>query len=362
MIQSILSNLAIILMMHLVMSMLMSYKKQLSARFVYVATILLVSMSVISMFYLPIRFGGFLLDMRFIPLVFYGYFWGWKMALPPLLIAALWRFFMGGDGAIPGIIFGMVAPTLLALIFHHRSKIEGEYLHKILLILACWFICDFPIVFFIPGGVEIFQRIGLLRLTTFVGTSIIWYSFIMLERQRSSLNERLQKLAGEDPLTRLLNKRRFYEVAKEKIESDGSMGFIAMMDIDHFKNLNDTYGHVVGDDILIKVGRVLKESEIEDVLVGRYGGEEFIIYLGNSNFESAARTLDEIRTKIRNIRLILENGKTIGITVSAGLAEIEKDAHILSTVDHADKLLYLAKKNGRDRVLTYRDVSFLKTS
>jgi len=361
MLQSILSNISIVLLMHLVMSMLLNMRKELSERTIQLAMILLVSSSVIVMFYLPINFDGYKLDMRFIPLVFLAYIWGWKYALPTLVIASLWRLVMGGDGAIPGIIFGMVGPTLLALIFHSRSKLHGRYIEKLLLITLCWFVSDFPIIFIMPNGYEIFKDISFIRSSTFIITAVILYTFIVLERQRSTLNEQLQRLAREDSLTKLLNKRGFYEIINEKVKNKQSKHYMAMMDIDHFKHLNDTYGHIIGDHVLVQVAKILKQYGNKDLKIGRYGGEEFIIYIGNLSFEQAKQTLEDIRQEIKNSGFRFEQGK-INVTVSIGLAELEPHSPILQTVNQADKYLYAAKKNGRDRVVTSQDLSIVKYS
>lgn len=348
--------------MHLVMSMLVNFREEISTRIIDLAITLIVSGAVITIFYLPINFDGYMLDMRFIPLVFLAYIWGWKLGIPALVIVSTWRLFMGGDGTVPGILFGMIGPTFLALAFHHRAKLQGKHLERILLILSCWLICDLPIIFLLPNGLEIFKGIAFVRSVTFVGTAIILYSCIVLERQRRTLNEKLQKLAGEDPLTKLLNKRRFYEIMKEKVKKEGTTHYLAMLDIDHFKKLNDTYGHVIGDDVLTKVGRILKKYEHDDLRIGRYGGEEFIFFIGNSSFEEASQILEQIRTEISDTCFILEQGKTIKITVSIGLANIERDSHILQSINQADKNLYLAKKNGRNRIVTSMDATCIKTS
>lgn len=363
MIQSVLSNLAIILLMHLFIGISVNARKELTDGVFRMSIILIISAAVISMFYLPISYGEYQLDMRFIPLVFLAYLWGWKYVLPTLLIVSLWSFLMDGSGVMLGIIFGMVGPTLLVLAFHHRAKLKGKHIEKIVLVIACWFISDVPIIFLTPNGFEMFKEIAVLRLCTFVATAIILYIFIMHERQRRMLNERLQKLVGEDPLTRLLNKRRFYEVLEEKLKNKNlSHHYIAMLDLDHFKRLNDTYGHIIGDDVLIKVGQLLKRYEQEHLKIGRYGGEEFILYIGNESVENVVKKMEEIRTDIEETCFILEEGKKIRVTASIGLAPIEEDVHIYQSIHHADKNLYLAKKNGRNQVVSAWNITKMKTS
>lgn len=348
MLQSILSNIAIILLMHLTMSMLLNLRERISPRILSFSIISLVSCAVIAIFYLPIQFGEYWLDMRFIPLIFLAYIQGPTVTLPALLITCTWRFFIGGAGMLPGIVFGMILPTLLALSLHHRSRLQGHYLEKISVVIVCWFLCDFPIIFFIPNGYEVFSRIASIRCFSFVATAIILYTFIVLERQRSSLNDQLHKLAGEDPLTKLLNKRRFFEMLKEKVDTHDSEHYVAMIDIDYFKRLNDTYGHVIGDDILCKTGEILKKYERDNLIIGRYGGEEFIVFIGDATLEHAKKVAENIRQEIRTTVFLLDNGVAIHITVSIGLAKLNRHSPLLHIVNIADQNLYKAKKNGRD--------------
>ncbi|RUL51648.1 GGDEF domain-containing protein [Lysinibacillus antri] len=349
MFQSILSNLAIILLTHLIMSMLMHYRKRITSFTYHTLSIILVSCSIIAMFYLPIRFGDFWLDMRFIPLVFFAYFHGWKIAISSLIIAGFWRFLMGGDGMVPGILFGMIGPTLLALAFHSRANIESNYLEKLSLLIGCWLICDIPIIFAMPNGLEVFKDIAFIRSISFIITGIIWYIFIMQNRQLKYLYDELEKQAGEDPLTKLLNKRKFFDVVTDKVKSLKPNHYIAMVDIDHFKNINDTYGHLIGDKILIDVAHILKDYETKFIQVGRYGGEEFIIYIGNTTNEDAKKLIEQIHKKIKEHEFIIDEYQHIKITASIGLASLEDNSTLLHTVNKADINLYRAKQSGRNR-------------
>lgn len=349
MIQSILSNLAIILLMHLTMSTVYNFQRKIKPIVLKVITILLNSASVIILFYLPIQLiEGYFVDMRFIPLVFLAYIQGWKLAIPSLLIAATWRFFMGGAGMPPGIIFGMVLPTLVALAFHPRSKLKKRYVEKIFVIVLCWFVCDFPIIFIVPNGLEIFQDTALIRITSFVITAIILYTFIMQDRQRRFLNHQLMKMADEDPLTKLLNKRKFFEVIEEKLKILKPNHYIAMIDIDHFKKVNDTYGHLFGDKILCEVANLLKKYENRNIVISRFGGEEFILYFGETDYETTKLILEEIRREIKNTTFIFNEKIPVTITISIGLAPLKSEHNLIESIYFADQNLYKAKQSGRD--------------
>ena len=180
MIQSILSNLAIILFMHLIMTVIVGNRKRLPDQLFFIFIVLLFSGAVISIFYLPITFGeGYRVDLRLIPLMFLAYMRGWKVTLPVLLIVSVWRFFEGGVGAVPGIIFGMVGPTLFTLAFYKPSKLLNHYIEKFVIVTGCWFISDFPIVYLVPNGLDIFEQIFIGRYLSFLGVSIILYAFII---------------------------------------------------------------------------------------------------------------------------------------------------------------------------------------
>lgn len=351
MLQSILSNLAIILLLHLTMTFLLSTKDKLSSLLFYLLRIIVISASVIAMFYLPIRFNNYWVDMRMIPLVFFAYIQGGKVAIPALIISSVWRFFMGGDGMIPGILFGMIGPTLLALLLHLRYQPVGYYFEKIGLIIVCWLISDLPIIFLMPSGLEIFKSIALIRSTSLVATAIILYTFIILERQRRTLNIKLIKLADEDPLTKLLNKRKILETIYEQMYLLSPDHYIAMMDIDFFKKINDTYGHVIGDEVLIKVSEIFKQYETDTIKIGRYGGEEFIVYMGNTTYHHAKSIIEEIQEKVKTTAFPSNSDSPIHITLSIGLATLTMDAPLIHSINQADKNLYRAKKSGRDCIV-----------
>lgn len=236
MFQSILSNLAIILLGHLLMNTLISYKERLSKALLNICIVLLFSGVIITMLYLPISFGEYWLDLRLLPLIFLALFRGWKITLPILIIASCWRLFMGGDGAVPGTMFGMVLPTFFALLFYKRNVTQSVNVKILLIITICWFISDFPIIFFIPNGWEIFKSIFLIRYGSFVGVAFIYYGFILLAYKNEYYKNKMEFLASHDPLTSLLNRNSFIEIVEEKVNESQLNHYIALIDIDHFNN------------------------------------------------------------------------------------------------------------------------------
>ena len=352
MIQSILSNLAIILLGHLFMSMLMSQKKRLSEKVLSICVVLLFSIVIISMFYLPIEIDGYNFDLRLIPLIFLAIFRGWKIALSTLIIVCTWRYFMGGVGTLPGILAGMIGPTLFVLLFYSFKKEVGNIYEKIFVITICWFISDFPIVFIIPNGWEVFKGFFLIRYTSFLIVAFTYYAFIKAEHNKEYYKKQLERLAWHDPLTNLLNRSKFIELIETQRNTPMKNQFIALIDIDHFKKVNDTYGHLVGDNVLIQLSSIFAERMKQNMIVARYGGEEFIVYLEASTFEEAIVTLEHLRQQVRSIPFEIDDKHHIHLSISIGLAQLEKHTMLKDVIHTADQHLYVAKERGRDQLIS----------
>ena len=128
---------------------------------------------------------------------------------------------------------------------------------------------------------------------------------------------------------------------------------VVMLDIDHFKSVNDTYGHLFGDKVLINLaGTLSKEVRRQDIL-GRYGGEEFLIILPETTGDAAAALMERCQRKIADIPYDDGSGSSpVSVTISAGIAEFNTDDHsIEDLIGRADRALYRAKENGRDQVV-----------
>ncbi len=170
-------------------------------------------------------------------------------------------------------------------------------------------------------------------------------------------NERLLVLATTDSLTGLANRRHFLEKLHEEIARSQRYGrpcAVAMIDADHFKGVNDTHGHEVGDRVLQKLSNIMS-GEVRDVdCVGRLGGEEFAILLPETNLQGGAAFCERLLSKIRNAE-VETNGDVLRFTVSIGLTEVAKGETKTDVIlNRADEALYEAKENGRDRVVVHR--------
>lgn len=163
----------------------------------------------------------------------------------------------------------------------------------------------------------------------------------------------LNTLIMKDTLTSLYNRRYIDRTLPEEIArcNDKNPLSIAMIDVDHFKSINDTYGHNAGDIIIKKLGQILSNSIRNDTdWAARYGGDEFLICLPNTDNKKAYKVLERIRKNVEKINIKIENIK-IKVTVSGGLYTLNNN--ILAPVDlikYADDKLYNAKEQGRNRI------------
>ena len=164
--------------------------------------------------------------------------------------------------------------------------------------------------------------------------------------------EELEHLASVDPMTKLYNRRYFYDVAKHIIDvakREKTDISLAMIDIDFFKKINDQYGHQVGDKVIIKLSNLLLEKTRQSDIVCRFGGEEFLLLLPNTNKDGAFNLAEQIRQNVFDMQINLE-GKKFGFTVSIGISQVDLNKDLDYTINLADKALYSAKNMGRNIV------------
>jgi diguanylate cyclase (GGDEF)-like protein len=172
--------------------------------------------------------------------------------------------------------------------------------------------------------------------------------------------EELKVLASTDSMTKLYNRRYFSDIS-EKTFTESKITqtniVLIMLDIDNFKNVNDTYGHHIGDKVIIAIAEILKGSTRKSDIVCRYGGEEYMIMLPKGNLDKSLEIAENIRELVSHLGIEYREGKTLHPTISIGIAEtnIIVDANIETAINKADNALYEAKRSGKNKVVIYRD-------
>ncbi|MBN2735698.1 MAG: GGDEF domain-containing protein [Spirochaetales bacterium] len=200
-----------------------------------------------------------------------------------------------------------------------------------------------------------------------------------LHKELQTTYKRLEATSRIDYLTNLLNRRtlinsigneikrimRLEEKASFHTQENKKEPLVteflghyacAFIDIDHFKNINDTHGHGIGDEVLKKLGEILIKNLRSTDICGRYGGEEFLIALADTNSRDAMIPLEKIAKIIKKTNFRDDLGELFNITISAGISEYyQSDSSYTDMINRADKALYYAKNNGRDMVICYEN-------
>lgn len=196
----------------------------------------------------------------------------------------------------------------------------------------------------------VFTYASVLLTVAYLGSYIAGLRLNLKEK-----NRQLGELAARDPLTQLPNRRSLMdqlsqEVARvERRSADENALCVSMLDVDHFKRINDNWGHDAGDAVLCRISNELRKIMRQGDFLGRFGGEEFVVILPESTLAAAQRAAQRIQDCVANLSFAeLPDGERV--TVSQGLAIYQPGERIDTTLKRADEALYIAKENGRNQV------------
>lgn len=186
--------------------------------------------------------------------------------------------------------------------------------------------------------------------------SLLLYRYFMVNqhnRELQKVNKKLQQLSHSDQLTGMHNRYYLHEAFENELSryKRYQHGFaIVMLDIDHFKHINDNFGHVTGDDVIRRFGQLLCDHVREQDVVGRWGGEEFLILCPETDLAGARSLAEHLRTLIRRNDFAIDN---MNVTASFGVTDYRENEAIEACIQRADQALYQAKDGGRDRTVAY---------
>lgn len=180
--------------------------------------------------------------------------------------------------------------------------------------------------------------------------------FLSADRMEAAYHETIYKIMTTDGLTQAYNKRYFLEVAEREFlrsQRSGQPLAVLMIDADRFKAVNDTYGHLAGDEVLSELSRRIRSLLRRDEVLARYGGEEFILLLPDTPLAEACAVGERVRRAVAEHPFQTEQA-ALEVTVSIGVAttELSSLASVAELIEHADQCLYAAKQAGRNRVLS----------
>ena len=266
----------------------------------------------------------------------------------------------------PATIAGYVSLVTLALILFERKVVYLTSIPITCFILICIGLSLTGKVVYAPIYSQQLQSMPLFENEFWVYCMLFFYvpifftSIILFEillTQWRKREQTIQQISLIDPLTGIYNRRKISESIEATKEQQQPFSII-LLDLDYFKNINDRFGHDVGDMVLKQVASILNENIFEPDCVGRFGGEEFIILIHDSQLRQVINIAEQCRKLIENEIIILEPNQTFKITASFGIAVSTNP--FLSTkeeiIRQADQALYLAKRNGRNQVRHFFEI------
>ena len=237
------------------------------------------------------------------------------------------------------LLFGILEKTIQHISQKDRNTIFSKYIavkyeRKM----------DYTLLFQILGAVLVIMLIGVYHNQ----------KLSRMNKKLKVLQKKLQIQANNDPMTNLYNRRYFHDIADQLFEiakrEKHGIGII-MIDIDNFKLVNDTYGHNIGDNVIKNLANLLSMHTRASDIVTRFGGEEFVILLPNTNLVGTQRIASKIRSIVETYVIELDNEKTLQFTISLGITTVlQQDTDIEDALKRSDKALYEAKESGKNKV------------
>ncbi len=258
---------------------------------------------------------------------------------------------MGLRTLIASVSFSLIylAAALIAAKNGQRNRPEQTLLATVLALMMVLLYVPFVAFQTLPL-MSVFRASAIVVQSLFsfitLGTMLTLFLFEEIEWHR------LRSI--QDELTGAFNRRHFKEQVQQKLKQSKQKSMVALVDIDHFKQINDSYGHDIGDSVITYVVRHLESLALTDCLVARYGGEEFAIFASENDFERVSQALDSVRDAI-SVGFHVEQ-QPLKVSVSIGAVIFESSHEYGEVLRQADKALYQAKQQGRNRIML-QDVS-----
>jgi diguanylate cyclase (GGDEF)-like protein len=287
----------------------------------------------------------------------------WRIWLPVALVVV--SFYFLREAHAPRLILGpLIFTGQCVLVLHallqkrHETIGRGQHFVAVAFVLV---IAIFVLRFLglATGSVETLSLLasnpvqGATFLVSIVCLIILSLGLVVMTKERS--DERNRVLAMQDELTGLTNRRSILDALEQQLamaRRSGQSLSLLMLDLDHFKRVNDSFGHLAGDAVLRQVAAGVGSRLRAQDIAGRYGGEEFLVILPGTTVDGAVQLAEELRKSIAADRIETGDGRAITITISIGVSGgvPAPDQRVEDLIGASDQALYRAKENGRDRV------------
>ena len=272
------------------------------------------------------------------------------ISLEVILHALLAVYYLGWDS---GFHYYLV-PMIMFIFFNPKQTAPAIIFEALVIFVLYMFLYQYTH----SASFRVDVRMDVLNILNFINIAVNFTALGMLgyyfRLASETAEEKMEKLASTDQLTRLFNRRKMREVMEsQKIRFARSKQpfLLVLTDIDHFKKFNDTYGHDCGDYVLQQVSKLMKQTLREQDTVSRWGGEEFLIMLPDTDYDGGMQAIEKLREAIEHKQFQFA-GNEFSVTVTFGVARFEQGDHLDSCIKRADEVLYVGKEAGRNRVVS----------
>jgi diguanylate cyclase len=299
----------------------------------------------------PAHIGsGVMVDSRGLIIGFAAAFGGWPAALLAALIGGGYRLWLGGLGAVPGTA-GIVVAALLGLgwrvYLRPETRIKARHLVVLGLVVSCYIFTGIGLGY--TSVSMLLTLVGPYMVAVSVLASVLLGLFVDRELNQIARETQWKLRALTDPLTALPNRRAF-ERGIAGLRTGERSAALLLIDLDHFKAINDTFGHAAGDHVLQRVSMVLRANMRNHDLLSRVGGEELAVLLPDTDAHEAQIIAERLRAAVETLDIEWE-GRRIAIAASLGVAVAPGTISSSELFAQADAALYAAKRDGRNRVV-----------
>lgn len=300
----------------------------------------------------PIYLSNFRFDFRAILFAFTTKYLGVQISIPVIILVSLFRLLVHANHlALLSMITSIVYVLLIKWVYEWIGR-RYNSLTQLLILLNLYIALSAPTL--LQSDNQFHVAVIIFVVVVLICNIFTIFIYSIYEDVRSLTN-----LSDRDGLTQLYNNNKF-RMDLELLSKQRIQYTLVVIDIDHFKKVNDTYGHLVGDKVIQKISHILKSLGGNDYLFYRFGGEEFVTVINDNDGQQAKRLAYKIQEALRNLEIYVDNQVVLSITVSIGIAKRDGEEALIETFERADRALYKAKNGGRNRVEVESDFPIFK--
>jgi len=296
------------------------------------------------------------IDLRLAAFVTAYLYGGWVSGGITVLFVIGARFIITPPGGYEGLLLATLICVALLVTAEVYRRFAARRLKDYLILLGVGIAYSLPALYLLTDTMERFLSIAFVYIIVNLVGGYVTYRFLQELRKHFVFVQTQQELALTDGLTQLGNRRKLDETLASYAQQ-GTAFSVLILDLDHFKAVNDTYGHEGGDVVLRQLSHLLESNCPEKGITGRYGGEEFVLLLPNIPLKQAERLGERIRSACADQHFVYRDHPVFHVTLSLGVASSDQASTVFEAVQKADLALYEAKQSGRNRVIAYRDPS-----